>query len=290
MATASFIKDDRVTRGEWHGIYGAGGYYLCRGNRPPYSMLPSYVASSPLLQSIQFPAIPIIKESLQHEQATPDPSGRALRQPLPETGCIAAGWFDNIGFTLDLTVTGVTPQRIALYSIAWDGPARECTMRVNALDRASGVVLHSKEVGTFAPGGDFSQGMYLVYDIFGDVRFHYDKVNVHKGPSLSGIFFDSNGGTPMVQQSVTGTLTIIIDSINPLVVNWISSLPNGPQGQPYGPYTLGTVSGGTPPYTWSVVSGLPPGLNLSSAGVLSGTPSSGGTFNLTVKVTDAGTP
>ncbi|GAB3346948.1 putative Ig domain-containing protein [Lysobacter tyrosinilyticus] len=51
-----------------------------------------------------------------------------------------------------------------------------------------------------------------------------------------------------------------------------------------------TASGGTAPYTYAVTAGaLPAGLSLSSAGVLSGTPTSGGTFNFTVTATDSST-
>ena len=45
--------------------------------------------------------------------------------------------------------------------------------------------------------------------------------------------------------------------------------------------------GGAPPYIWSVTSGLPAGMVLSSSGVLSGTPSSTGVFFLMVGVTDS---
>lgn len=49
-----------------------------------------------------------------------------------------------------------------------------------------------------------------------------------------------------------------------------------------------TATGGTAPYTYSLNAGaLPNGLSLSSAGVISGTPSEGGSFNITVKATDA---
>jgi hypothetical protein len=50
-----------------------------------------------------------------------------------------------------------------------------------------------------------------------------------------------------------------------------------------------TIAGGTSPYTSTVVSGaLPTGLSLnSSTAVISGTPSALGTFNFTIKVTDA---
>ncbi len=49
-----------------------------------------------------------------------------------------------------------------------------------------------------------------------------------------------------------------------------------------------TVNGGTSPFTWSVSSGsLPPGVTLNaSTGLLSGTPTTAGTFSFTVKVTD----
>lgn len=49
-----------------------------------------------------------------------------------------------------------------------------------------------------------------------------------------------------------------------------------------------SAQGGTSPYTFSVVSGaLPTSLSMSSAGLISGTPSATGTFTFTVKVVDA---
>ncbi|HKD83234.1 MAG TPA: putative Ig domain-containing protein [Terriglobales bacterium] len=51
------------------------------------------------------------------------------------------------------------------------------------------------------------------------------------------------------------------------------------------------ASGGTQPYTWSISSGsLPPGLNLTSDGIISGTPTTTGTFSFTAKVVDSQTP
>jgi large repetitive protein len=58
----------------------------------------------------------------------------------------------------------------------------------------------------------------------------------------------------------------------------------------YEPYSL-TATGGTPPYSWTVigvgVQSLPPGMTLSSSGTISGQPSSTGQFTPIIKVTDS---
>lgn len=65
-----------------------------------------------------------------------------------------------------------------------------------------------------------------------------------------------------------------------------NSLPGGTVGAPYAPQTL-QASGGTPPYEWGIVNGsLPPGLTLSTAGVISGAPTSSGIYNFTVVAID----
>lgn len=65
-----------------------------------------------------------------------------------------------------------------------------------------------------------------------------------------------------------------------------SSLPNGAPSALYNQSLL--AAGGNPPYSWSLVSGaLPVGLTLSSSGLISGTPTAGGSSGFTVQVTDA---
>jgi hypothetical protein len=94
---------------------------------------------------------------------------------------------------------------------------------------------------------------------------------------------DSTTPTPQVQNE---PLSISIVSVLAITT---TALPNGSVGTAYS-QTL-AASGGTPPYTWSLISGaLPAGLSLSSSGVISGTPTAAGTATFTVKATDSTTP
>ncbi|MBX7218660.1 MAG: putative Ig domain-containing protein [Blastocatellia bacterium] len=88
---------------------------------------------------------------------------------------------------------------------------------------------------------------------------------------------DNCGATNTASFSLNVTCPTL--AVNP------ATLPNGTAGTGYN-QTL-TGSGGTSPYTLGVTAGaLPTGLSLGSAGALSGTPTTTGTFNFTVTATD----
>ena len=110
-------------------------------------------------------------------------------------------------------------------------------------------------------------------------------------PSTSGSFnftvqvSDSRQPTPL---SATKAFSLTV--ISPLTITTNSPLPSAVQGSPYS-RTL-AATGGLPPYSWSVTTGsLPAGLALApSTGVLSGNPSTSGSFNFTVQVSDSRQP
>ncbi|MCC7601251.1 IPT/TIG domain-containing protein, partial [Janthinobacterium sp. FW305-129] len=91
---------------------------------------------------------------------------------------------------------------------------------------------------------------------------------------------DSTAGTPLtVTKNYSVSIAIPILSITPTV------LSAGGLSTPYSQQM--STSNGTAPYTYVVESGsLPPGLTLSSSGLVSGTPGSLGTFNFVIKSTD----
>jgi Putative Ig domain len=77
--------------------------------------------------------------------------------------------------------------------------------------------------------------------------------------------------------------------VGPLIINATPALPAAVVGASYSA-TL-TARGGLQPFTWALASGtLPPGLNISAGGVISGTPTAVGTTNFKVQVTDSQTP
>ena len=124
---------------------------------------------------------------------------------------------------------------------------------------------------------------------------------VSAGSLPPGLTLSTGGvisGTPTQSGSFTVTITATDASgcrgsriysavLNcPVITIAPATLPGAISGSPYS-QTL-TASGGTAPYTFALLSGsLPPGLTLSAAGTLAGTPTTAGNFTFTVGVTDA---
>jgi hypothetical protein len=105
-------------------------------------------------------------------------------------------------------------------------------------------------------------------------------------PTSTGTFSFTVRVTDAANVSQTASLQIVIAAGTPPPSITTSSLPGGTVDAAYS--QSAGASGGTPPYTWSLASGsLPAGLNLSSSGVISGTPTASGTSSFGLRVTDA---
>ena len=100
-------------------------------------------------------------------------------------------------------------------------------------------------------------------------------------PGVSGYDLATGWGSP------TGSSLIdaLAGPVTP-VITTTGSLPFGVAGAAY--HQALTVVGGSPAYTWSIISGsLPSNISLSSSGVISGTTLAVGTFAFTVQVADS---
>jgi len=92
----------------------------------------------------------------------------------------------------------------------------------------------------------------------------------------------TGSGAPFI---ATGNYTLTIAAPT-ITITPSSTLLSGAVGQVFNQAL--TASGGIASYTFTVISGsLPTGVSLSSAGVISGVPTAAGTFNFTVRATDA---
>ena len=105
------------------------------------------------------------------------------------------------------------------------------------------------------------------------------------GARVTGRVLARNGAVTLDTNTIS-PVCVIGPAVCPAVTLAPATLPVGRAGVAYSQTITG--SGGTAPYTFAVVSGaLPPGLTLTTAGVLAGTPTTLGPSTFTVRGTDA---
>ncbi|PHV46741.1 hypothetical protein CSQ91_28270, partial [Janthinobacterium sp. BJB301] len=226
------------------------------------------------------------------------------------SSCNTFGLNDNAATALHGTITGLTNNQDnkATYTNNGDGALSDTFV---LLDESQGeitftvTVLPAAAAFTVAPGSltapvigvPYSQGMSASGGV-APYAYAFDSGTLPPGITVSssgvisgtvtatGSFAfgvkvtDSTAGTPQVViKNYSVTVAIPTLSITP------TTLAAGGLSAPYS-QQMSTLNG-TAPFTYVVESGsLPPGLSLSSSGLLSGTPSALGTYNFVIKSTD----
>jgi outer membrane autotransporter protein len=106
-------------------------------------------------------------------------------------------------------------------------------------------------------------------------------------PGTCALHADQAGnGAFLAAPTVSQSFAIVVPG-GAVSLSTPSPLPTGTGGTPY---SLTFVSaGGAAPYTYTETGALPTGLSMTAAGTISGTPTSAGTYPITVTVTDAAT-
>jgi hypothetical protein len=162
--TATYVRTDTTTQGNWKTVYGSDGYNVVD-------------------DAVQYPAYVnvAITGELNTIWTLPTTDVRAL-QRVTDSGNIASTLYSATFFTVDLAFTDAAPHTVAMYFLDWDGLNRAQTVQV--LDGATGAVLDTRSLS------HFSNGSYLVWTMTGHVTV---KITNTAQPNavLSGIFFGS---------------------------------------------------------------------------------------------------
>lgn len=162
-AVASFVRTDTTTAGNWHGVYGAGGFSAFDDAASP----PSYATLSPSGQSA-------------YTWQKPSTDARSLFDGPTVSTRTAACYYAANSFTLDLNLTDGQSHQVALYMLNFDGLNRAQTVQVT--DASTGAVLDMRSVTSF------TSGQWLVWNITGHVKITLTNAGGINAVA-SGIFF-----------------------------------------------------------------------------------------------------
>ena len=162
--SASLIKTDTTTEGNWIGAYGSQGYDIIENA----VSLPSYATVTPAGQSSStgWPSSTTAPQALQ----TANGSSR-----------IAACWYSATSFTVDVNLTDGQTHDLALYFLDWDQEG--WSEQVQLTNAATGTVLDTETVSSF------SSGVYLQWAVRGNVLITFTRL-AGKNAVLSGLFLD----------------------------------------------------------------------------------------------------
>ena len=165
-------------------------------------------------------------------------------------------------------------------AVAGGGPATGPTVLGAGSDGADDRVIGDPNESSAGGGG----GGY-----YGGAGGSTDPIGIFPGGGGGGSGLLQTGATDITSATNTGdgSISISYENFLPLTIT-TSALPAATAGQSYTATLIATGGPSGSSYTWSVATGhtLPTGLALSGAGVLSGTPTLAGEYEIAVSVDD----
>ena len=165
---AAFVKQDAATGGNWKGAYGIDGFDISQDQSAGNPTIPGYASVA-------------AQNALNYTWNDHTNNGSALQHAAPDaTNRIAAAWYSQTSFSLDVQLHDDQTHQVALYAVDWDHGNR--TELIQVIDTATGAVLNTQSLA------NFGNGVYLVWNIKGNVTFKV--VNTSSSNAvLSGLFF-----------------------------------------------------------------------------------------------------
>jgi hypothetical protein len=185
-------------------------------------------------------------------------------------------------FTVQATDSSKTPQtaKVTLKLVVNANP-----ISVTPLALPEGYVSSAYTVTLTAKGGTSPYTWALATGSVAPVGLKLSTTGILSGtPSVAKAYSFSVKVTDSAKKTNTVTLSLVVGAA--LTIN-SSALPEATVGTPY--TTTLSASGGKTPFVWSIAAGskVPAGLALSSAGVLSGKPTTSGQVSFIVELKDA---
>src|SRR5579863_4817054 len=170
---AQFLWEASNTQGAWQSVYGSDGYNVISSSSQ-YQNYPSYATVTPTGQT-------------EYTWGTNLSVPSALQEPgvQPPNNRVAAQWYSNTSFTLDINLTDGQTHQVALYCLDYgDNNGRAQTVTV--VNPQNGSVLDSR------PENSFTGGQYLIWNLSGHVQIQVIRLAAYNA-TISGLFFDPPG-------------------------------------------------------------------------------------------------
>jgi YD repeat-containing protein len=177
--TAQFLWEDSNTQGAWLSVYGNDGYNVISSSAQ-YQNYPPYATVTPIGQT-------------EYTWGTnlSVPSGLVEPGVQPPNNRIAAQWYSNTIFTLDINITDGQTHQVALYCLDY-GDTNGRSQSIAVVNAQTGAVLDSRTENMF------TSGQYLVWNVSGHVQIQMIRLAAYNA-TVSGIFFD-----PVSRPTITG--------------------------------------------------------------------------------------
>jgi hypothetical protein len=208
------------------------------------------------------------------------PAGLSLNS---STGAITGLPTTNGSFNFTITATGGGCTGSRNYTVAIGCPAISFTT-TSPLPTGMAGVAYSQTINV-TPAGSYTFSV-VTGTLPSGLTLNSSTGVISGTPAVNGTYNFTVKAQASADCNATQAYTLVI--VCPTVTVNPASLPNGTNGTAYSQAISATPAGGN--YTFAVSAGsLPPGLNLNtSTGVLSGTPTTNGTFNFSVTATGFG--
>jgi hypothetical protein len=163
--SATFVKTDTTTQGNWKSVYGTDGFNVIANS----NKYPSYAQVSVTGKS----------DWTWTQSST---ETRCSQKAGTATDRIAASWESPTSYTINVNFADGNTHQLAMYFLDWDRNGRSQTVEI--LDATNNTVLNTQNLSAF------TEGKYLVWNIRGNVKIRLTKLAGYNA-TLQGMFFDA---------------------------------------------------------------------------------------------------